>query len=315
MDVTEVISEFGAYFIASGQGPNDITKVMNFKSETDELFTRIETEDTVIRRGSSLMTRVLQPFQKGWTPTGALTFKPHAVTLYPMKVDVEEYPDELVATWLGFLASENVNRTEWPFVRWWLQQVVDQEIEDYEREEVFAGEYDAPTDGTAGAAGTAMEGIKKLINDGVTATTITPIATGAPNADNEVFVGQVETFIDSIDERYRNRPMTLAMSTANAVKFKRGMRKKYNMSYDQISDTLTVADYDNITVKGYASFKNSNKMFCTPIQNAICGVKWDSKTPGIEGEDRKVKMWYDYHKGIGFILHELVFTNDQDLAV
>lgn len=315
MVITEIVTEFGAYYINAGQGPRDITKVMNFKSETDELFTRVNTEDTVIRRGSSLMTRVLQPFQKGFTPTGTLTFKPHPVMLYPMKVDVEEYPDELVQSWLGFLADENVNRSEWPFVRWWLQQVVEQEVEDYERNEVFGGEYAAPTAGTAGAAGTAMNGIKKLINDGITAATITPIATGAPNADNVLWVEQVEDFIDSIDERYRSQPMTLAMSVQNATKFKRGMREKYNMSYDQISDTLTVADYDNIKIKGYSSFKNSNKIFCTPKANALCGVKWEKKTPGIEGEDRKVKMWYDYHKGIGFLLHELVFTNDQDLAV
>jgi hypothetical protein len=33
----------------------------------------------------------------------------------------------------------------------------------------------------------------------------------------------------------------------------------------------------------------------------------------IEQEDRKVKVWTDFSMGLGFILHEIVFTNDLDL--
>jgi hypothetical protein len=33
----------------------------------------------------------------------------------------------------------------------------------------------------------------------------------------------------------------------------------------------------------------------------------------LEKEDRKVKIWSDWFAGIGFILPDLIFTNDQDL--
>lgn len=315
MNVNDIKTEFGAFYLNSGQGPNDLAKILNHPAATDELFTEIRTENTIIRRGISSLSRVLQPFQKDWSPTGDVTFTPRQIQLYGIKVDVVDYPDQLVESWLGFLASNNTDRKTWPISRWWAMQIAMQQAEDWELNEVFAGVQAAPaTAGTAGAAGTAVNGIRKIINDFVTAGDIVPISTGAPDADDVLFVTQVEEFVDAIDYRYRSVPMTIAMSLDNAAKYRRGMRAKYNMNYGQANDLMAVINYPNITVKGYRSFGNSNKMFCTPRANAILGKKNVGRNVTVESIDRQIKLWWDEHRGIGFVIPQLVFTNDQDLA-
>jgi hypothetical protein len=51
------------------------------------------------------LDRVVQPFQKAFTPIGTFKFKPNEFSLYKLKIDMQEYPDDLEATYLGFLAD------------------------------------------------------------------------------------------------------------------------------------------------------------------------------------------------------------------
>lgn len=317
MNVTDIVTEFGAYYLNHGQGRKDLKQLLYFKSETDELFTRVNTEDNVIRQGSASMNRLLQPFQKTWSPTGEITFEAHTINLYGQKIDFQDYPDELYRSWLGFLGNNNLDRKTWPFVRYIIEKhIVPKSIEDYELNEVFAGSYLAPpTPGTAGAAGTAMDGIKKIINDGITATTITPIVTGAFSADPATFCGEIEAFVEAIDIRDRDRvPMTIAMSPVLALRYKKGKQAKYNVNYFQADDLMNLMHFPHIKVKGYQSHAGSEKIWCTPIENAICGVRGANKRNilRVENVDRQVKIYSDWDKGVGFILHERLYTNDQD---
>jgi hypothetical protein len=47
----------------------------------------------------------VQPFQKAFTPIGTFKFKPNEFSLYKLKIDLQEYPDDLEATYLAFLAN------------------------------------------------------------------------------------------------------------------------------------------------------------------------------------------------------------------
>lgn len=317
MIASDVVTEYGAYYLNHGQNANNLVQKLNYKSEFDSLFTTIATDDTVIRMGSSTMSRLLQPFQKTWSPTGEVTFKAQPITLYKKKVDFQDYPDDLEATWLGFLADEGLDRKQWPFVKWLLEKhIIPKTIEDYERNEVYAGEFLAPpTPGTAGAVGTSMNGAKKIINDHITATDITPIATGALSTTPATFLAQIEAFVDAIDPLYRSTPMTLAMNYAQSVVFKRGMRAAYNVNYEQTNSLMTLIDYPNIEVRGLHAMGSSGKIFATPKFNAIRGVKRLANLDRVQVEnvDRLVKIYTDFSSGVGFVIPELVFTNDQDL--
>lgn len=316
MDVADLIAEFGAYYINSGQNYANLVRQLRHKAITDELFTTISTDDTEYRMAETGIGRLLQPFQKAFTPIGNVQLVPVAIKSFKMKMDHTEYPDDIEASWAGFLSDNNLNRKEWPLIKWLVEvELLPQIKEDYELNEVYKGVFAAPSNGTAGAVSTAMNGLKKIINDHVTNGRITPIATGALSTDGAGLVDQIEAFVDAINEKYWGIEMPLAMSPKNARLFLKGYKAKYGQNTDYKQNDKGVVDFSMVTVKGCPSMIGSNKIFCTPKKNAIRIVKrsanWDKVA--LEQEDRKVKIWTDMNVGIGFAIPEIVFTNDLEL--
>jgi len=320
MNVADVITEFGAYYIAQGQNESRIVRTLRDRSVTEELFTSRITDDTVYRATRAQIDRLLQPFQKGWTPIGTLEFTPIAITQYPIKMDFEEYPDELEATWLGFLADNNLSRAEWPFVRWLIEkEILPQMHEDFENNEVFDGVYAAPTPGTAGAAGTAINGIKTIRNAHIAGGRITPITMGAfpaaPSGDKSVeylVCEYFEDFADQINDKYWGLPMEIACSPLRHRQFLRGYAAKYGTHADYTKNTNAAVDFTNLRLRGLPSHRGAEIIWCTPKENAIRLMKKsvNENRVEVEGEDRKVKIWTDFYKGIDFLIPEIVFTND-----
>lgn len=318
LTITDITTEFGAYYIDNGQNMQSLVKQLHRQSKTASLFRRQTTVNTQERMGQFLMNSVLQPFQKAFTPSSALTFKPLVLDLFKMKVDASEYPDEIEKSWLGFLDNVDDNdRTKWPFVRWFIEQyLLPKKEEDFEMSAVYSGVYAAPTPGTAGTADESMDGIRKQINDLIDAGSITPIETGAPDSDPEAWNDQVEEFVAGIDKRYWRQPMKLAMSEELELRFRVGKKAKYNINYAQEPNLDSVANFPNITIVGLPSMDDSTKIWCSPAANMVNLVKKASQkqTIQVEGEDRKVKFWGDWWETVGFWIPQIVFTNDEDLT-
>lgn len=328
MTITDIVAEFGAYYINQGQNASRLVQLLYRKSVTDSLFRSIVTDDTVYRASQTRLGRILQSFQKGWTPLGAMTATPIAIPQFKMKADVEETPDDLEATWLGFLADGSLDRKVWPFVRWLMEtHLLPQIQEDYELYEVFNGVHAAPVNGVPGAAGTAMDGIKKIINTQVTAGRIVPISLGAIPDDPAAFVDYVEAFTDRINVRYRGVPMNVAMNETLSLRYARGKRAKYGKDFMSVSAPVTPdGDQPLLTgnkieetrhqVVGLPSMGNSLKIWCTPYDNTVRLAKKSQNVQQfqIESVTRLVRLFTDFWKGLGFLIPEAVFTNDQDLV-
>lgn len=314
--VTDIIAQYGAFYIDQGQNLDRIHQQLFELGGTQDSFATIPTNDTILRFSEAEVEEVIQPYQNAFTPKGGVAFKPAEIPLYQIKVDQKFNPNSLVASWLGFLTDKKTDRTTWPFIKWFIEAYLIPKIkEDMELQAIYKGVYAAPVDGTAGAASTSMNGIRKLINDDITATTITPIVTGALSTDPATFVGQIEAFLEAIPERYWTTPQELNMSRSKALLFRKGMRAKYNANYeltDSISDML---DFP-VRVTGRGSMIGANKIWMTPKQNAKRGIKWGANANmfEIEKEDRNVKIYTDWWEGVGYVIPGIVFTNDQDLV-
>lgn len=309
---TSIVSQFGAYYKDGGQSVKDLRTKLFQPSETDELFERRITKNTQLEGGNVSIGGVLQGFQKAFTPYGNTTIEGVIIPLYKLKIDVAEYPDDIDATWAGFLAGINeLDRKEWPFVRYWLENlVIPRSIEDWELLGIFSGVKGAVTPSTPQSVEYALNGIKKLQNLAIAATTLTPIAVGAVPSDPVDFVDYVESFVDGIPHIYRSYLQPLAMSKANAEKFMRGMDLKYNTNYAQTGNAKV--RYSDIQVKGYASHAGSDIIWTTVKGNAVQGIKNPANESvfRVESEDRKVKAYTDYYRGIGYWRYDWVFRND-----
>lgn len=323
IDVSSVVTQFGAYYIANPDNMKRLRNMIYQPNETAKYFQERPGDDTTYRSVLSTLNRIVQPFQKAFTPIGTTTFKPNEFPLYKIKVDMEETPDDLEATYLGFLASlPELDRANWPFIKWLVEVHVMAKIqEDLELNEYFGGVYAAPTAGTAGAAGTSMNGLRKVIRGYNTAGRTNlgngAIVMGAPNADPALFVDQIEAMADAIPSLFRSKIDGFFMSKENATKYLRGKRKKYNMNYAQSSDLLVVEDYQNIKIIGLQSISaaNSNLIFATLPENRIRATKKAAlaNTMKIESAKRVVDLLTDWWEALNFEVPEFVFHNDQDL--
>lgn len=313
---TDIITQFGEYYLDAGQNQNDL-KMRPFEQfGTKDAFTLIPTEDTILRMSDVEVGEIVQAYQDAFTPKGSVVFAPIEIPLTQIKIDNEFNPSALQNSWLGFLTSTKVNRLEWPFIKWFIEVYLLRQVDkDLETKVIYKGSKVVPTPGTAGAAIDAMNGLKKQINAGITAGDITPINTGAFAADPVDFVTQIEDWAAEIPEIYWEENMPVNMSKGNWRKYRKGRAKKYNMNYAQTED-LSLIDGTNMHVVGRSSHSGSDKIWGTLPGNYLLGVKGFSNKNSFELEHvkRKVAIYTDWWMGIGYIMGDQIFTNDQDTA-
>ena len=309
-----VVAAFGDYYLDSVQNMSNLHMLPFEEFGTQDAATVIETNDTILREANVEVQEVLQQYQDEFTSKGGMDFDPVEIMLYNVKVDIAIVPQKLRKTWLGFLTNNDKTPENYPFVAWFIEQYVMRQInQDIEKKAIYTGVYKAPEIGVAGNANETMNGIEKLLIDAEAANKFDFINTGSIATDAVDFVTQIEDFVLSIPELYRNEyELPINMSRTLRDKFRRGMRKKYNMNYAQTSELTTVMDFDNISVVGRASMMGKSRIWTTPQFNLLNPVKGFTNKNGfdIQKQDRKVKLLTDFWTGIGFVQPKLIFANE-----
>jgi hypothetical protein len=312
----DVVTEWKAIYRQQGQSVKDIMVKLRQKSVTEAYFPRRNTDQTIMEKVSAEFARVLQRFQKAYTPIGGVTFEPLKIALYKLKIDLAEYPDELEETWLGFLADNDLDRKTWPFVKWYIMNALIQQEKDMEELEIYKGVPGVITPGTATAAGASLLGIKKQINDFNTAGTLDLKVLGAVPTDAVEFVEYIEAFVKMIPRLLRNELDYLFLEEDGVDLFRDGMREKYNTQYNQVGEKdITKLRNDNIQLAGLPSMAGSKKIWTTPVWNRQSGLKksGNPETFRVENVDRQVKAYTDYYKGFGFWIPQYLVSNDVEL--
>lgn len=316
--ITDILTEWGAFYRAGGQGVKDLLTKLRQRSVTAQYFPTRVTENTIMEKSVADFARVLQRFQKGWTPIGTTTFTPTKIPLYKLKIDLQETPDDLEESWLGFLADGNLDRRQWPFIRWYLENALIKADEDLELNEIYKGVVGTITPGTATAAGASLQGIKAQLNAHHAAGNLGTVTMGAvPTTDAEDFVDYVEDFINNIPRLLRRELDFLFVNEDLHDLFRDGMRAKYNTNYEQVADSrITKLRNDNINLVGLPSMDGSTRIWTTPKFNRQGGFKKpkNERIFEVEKVDREVKAYTDYYKGYGFWIPQYVYSNDVELT-
>lgn len=311
-----VVAEWGAYYRAGSRGVQDLMVKLMQKSETEALFPVRPTNSTQLEKAVVEFQRVLQRFQKTYTPIGDTIFTPSKIPLYKLKIDKMEAPDDLEETWLGFLVDNSLTRKDWPIIKWLLDGYLSKADEDMETHEIYYGVPGIITPGVATPAGQSLLGIRKQINDSVTAGKANAISMGAVPTDPKLLVDYVEDMVKQIPELMRKELDVIVMNDTMRSTFKEGMGIKYNTYYQQATDPLRLKNFENITVAGVASHAGSDKIWTTPKWNRQRGIKrpGNERIFEVENVDRQVKAYTDYSKGVGFWIEQYLYSNDQDMA-
>lgn len=307
---------YGNTYRDNSKSQKDLMQQIYATATFDQLFKVEYTDLTVWEKAVTRSSSMVQAAQIGWTPNGAFAFEPSVIPTYAIKVDLEMTSFDVENGFAGFMHENNVPQTGQELIKYIMANHVQQQfVEDVELNLAFNGVRVNPTPGTAGPVGAGINGVYTVLNAGIAASTITPIAVGAAPTDGEQFVEYIEEFVEGIDYKDRRKPMKLAVSEAACSLFEVGMLASYNQNYSQADNLRKVFRYKNIELVPQVAMGNSTKIFCTPAGNAIKPVNvgrgplWQFET-----EDRKIKAWTNQRIGYGFWDHSRVYTNDVELT-
>jgi hypothetical protein len=307
---TSIVQEYGAFYIDAGQNKKRILTMLSQGREITDFATPIKTDDTIFRLANATFRTLVQPFQKTFTQKGGVEIVPNEIRQYRFKIDDEFMPDELYATWLGFLTQKSVDRKDWPFVKWLIEVYYARQIDqDMELNEYYKGVYAAPVAGTAGADGTGMNGLQKQIQAGVDALKINSINLGA--LDKTTIFDQVESFTDSIAEVYQGIKMNVFMSRYWYKKYMQDKRAQGFYQRTSDKDIDGKIDFTPLDVKPLACMVGTDDIFCTPVENFIhlSPATLTKNQFKLEEAKRSVAVMADWSEGLGFGINEAVWTN------
>ena len=309
---TAIVQEYGAYYIDAGQNKKRILNMLSQGSEIVKYATPIKTDDTIFRLANATFHSLVQPFQKTFTQKGGVDIVPNEIRQYRFKLDDEFMPDEFYATWLGFLTAQQVDRKEWPFVKWLIEVYYKNQIDqDMELNEYYKGIYATPLAGVAGADGTGMNGVQHLLKAGVEQGTINSIDIGTLNASN--IFDQIEAFTDEISEVYQGVKMNVFMSRHWLKKYLQDKRVQGFYQKFSEKDIDSGIDFTPLSVIGLASMVGTDDIFCTPAQNFlhVAPATITKNSFKFEEAKRAVAVMADWAEGLGFGINQAVWTNIQ----
>ena len=320
-DLTELVADFGAYYKhdpARRQRLKD--KLYNTEGKFDSYFTEVETESTREEWAYSEHTEVLQPYQTGWTTKGDHKITPNPAVTFWAKYDLGYIPDHLVNTWVKFLRGSKLSVDECPFVQYVIENhVIPRGHEDWKTKVSFLGEYVAPTPGTAGAAETTADGVRKLLRDYYADSKYTPFTIGAVPSDPVEFVEYMNEMTMDIPEQHRDKQMTWRMNDDLRVRYMEGFMEKYNKMYQRSANevsNLFIHPKSNIKVEGFTEMGSSDMIFITENTNSLILNNGSVKRNimKVETLKRELYLFTDFRKGYFFVNPTLVWGNDQDLS-
>ncbi len=309
---TAIVQEYGAYYIDAGQNKKRILNMLSQGSEIVKYATPIKTDDTIFRLANATFHSLVQPFQKTFTQKGGVDIVPNEIRQYRFKLDDEFMPDEFYATWLGFLTAQQVDRKEWPFVKWLIEVYYKNQIDqDMELNEYYKGVYATPQAGIAGEDGTGMNGVQHLLKAGVELGTINSIDIGTLNAST--IFDQIEAFTDEISEVYQGVKMNVFMSRHWLKKYLQDKRVQGFYQKFSEKDIDTGIDFTPLNVIGLASMVGTEDIFCTPAQNFlhVAPATITKNSFKFEEAKRAVAVMADWAEGLGFGINQAVWTNIQ----
>lgn len=334
IDISEIVSEFGAKYTNEGQTMKDIRKKLFSPSRTESFFMKRPEDNDFYKSVYATVDQVLQAFSIPFTKKSTVSFTPWQTKLGEFKIDASMEPDRFRNSYLGFLAQiAKEDRAKWDIIKWWLiDLLIPGSMEDFETEVAYWGwqltGYNAsPTvNGTTFVrqhtaedavhpANMSMDGIRIQLIKMVAANRATVINTGAWDADDKIFVGQVEDFVKSIEIKLQKKMDYIFFSKALRDRYLNGKREKYSMYYKD-DESLALVKDTNVKVEWLESMDGSQKTWLTPANNRIRPTKKDNSGKfDIQKLDRSVKALTDWKRLLTFDVPEYVVTNDLENTI
>lgn len=306
IDVTDVVTEFGAYYLDAGQDTNDLLLPLRDGDDFYKDLT-VYSRNKVGGAGSNSKwdralvetERVMQGYKSTYSPTtddgDIIALSTPIRTWKPDRTIVPS--DNVHENWLQFLEEMDKEPVEWPFVRWFMEVYIAAQLQDDMNSVSYAGIYVAPpaSNSTPGALLESVDGIEKELLIHIASGLITPVANGAVDAltDSE-YCEYVEDFVKQVNPRILKKMCMLKLSHTNYMRYRRGYRDLHGKELDFTGQKGTIID-SKIEIKGYIAMEGSERLYLTEKGN-------DKKVLPLKNEMGKIWLQADKY-GINILGH------------
>lgn len=311
--ITDIISQFGKYYIDSGQNKTRLLTLMKQKTVTTNYATTKIVNDTLYRFANTYFGELIQQFQSQFTAKGTAAFKPNEIQLRNIKVDVFLTPDEIVESWLGFLSDKDEqDRTKWPLVKYLMEEwITPQTHHDLETIAYGKGVHADPIVGTAGAAMNVMDGIIKMVTDGIADVNkpMNSVALSAFTPTNTF--DNIEEFVDEIDAPFNTMPFYVFVDPKIEKDYWRDKRNTHGADTNYSDGKAKTIDFmPNMEIVGLPSLAGTGAVIATPKGNFLHIRRTSGiPTPLVGAKDlRQVQIGFDWWEALGFGYNELVWA-------
>jgi hypothetical protein len=315
INIELILSEFGKYYEQAGQNRQRLFRALMQAPETLlKLSIPIKTKDTIYRMANFQFQKLMQPFQKAFTPQGGVKFFPNEIRLRQIKIDLDLFPHDIEDSWLGFLGGDSSrDLTSWPIVRWLMEEyIVNQVQEEKELDAIYKGVYNpagtTPSD--------TMDGIKQQLLKGVNADYPINVIDGIGEFSEDTIFDQLEEYDEKISELYQGKPLVHYVAQKWVRKFQQAKRANGYYFIDGPNKIDASIDFTAHVVVGLPSMNGTNDIFTTFKDNLIHVTKRDFSLANFDMQkfDRQVKLLLDWWEAVGFACNQMVWTTSETVA-
>lgn len=320
VDTTELKQEFGKY--VSSDKLTIFQKLVGPITCTNYMSTII-TDKFEVRASQASITSVLQTFTPRFTPKGKTKFTPMTIKQYPMKINVEVYPSDIINDVLGYLYDEKLEPKDMPIVRYIVEQLIKPKLDEDREIALVKGRYKEPeasgSSYTPNEVNETCDGFLTQLCDLKKAsdTDITWLLDGTASlGEGEQLLNEVEQAADEVAPLYKNKTMFIHADPDLILKYSRAYRDKYPNTKNQDGEKVKV-DYTKFTFAPIEGMRGTGAFFITPKENFKHVMSRDPKNVNLRmtTDDYLAKVLGEWREGVGFWIKEAIFAYIPDALV
>ena len=286
LNVQQILGTYGDQYRKGILNPGDLIRPLYDRTEWDSLFTKVETESTVIDQAAWTMNNArFQKWQKQFLPIGGMTFTPNIIPLYHLMQDTELTPAEIEGTALDFLAAQGLTAFTAPILNIYFQDYVTKSLDGFHRNETYKAVNAPIVAGTSTAEGALFQGVKeqfrlaKLTPAGVPKP-ITLLANNAVPTEPKAYAEYVHALYDAIPAELKGFVKAIVVDQDKILLYKEGIRLSNQTYWNQLGQNPQFNTAKRVPMflrdcelVGVLDMLGSDHHWMTVQGNAVKGVK------------------------------------------
>lgn len=303
INVSQVVTELGNYHRKHNQ---EINQIPHQGSEIDGLVKVITKVQGRWPSFHSITDRVVQGFKPEWQEMGTTKFKVKELKSYHHKVNFGLVPADILNSYVAFMYNEKKKLQDMPLAKFVFDKELPPKVANDRNYLYGNAEYDAAN--ASGQFGKSMNGMKKLLADGVANGKMFQIPLQVFSDSN--MVAQFEAFEDGIPDMLMKSGMKIYCSKKNAKRYRQDYRNRYGANTDYSKDQTLKTYSEDMVIHGLNFLNGTDYIFATVDGNWCRLIEQidEAVVTDIQVADYKVKIFMEWWDGLDFAIDQLVFV-------